>query len=282
MEPVSFPLVSVVIPTYNMEHHIAETLISVLSQTLESWEAIVVDDCSTDSTAQIVNDFVEQDSRIRYLRLPENSNLPAVPRNYGIQQAQGKYVALLDHDDIWSVHKLERQSQVLEADETIAMVHSPFWVMRNGRSFWGLFYLRSPQQSSSPVSKLKKSNVIQCSSVVIKKDVVQELGGFNESFEFRAVEDYHLWFRVSQHHRIVFISEIHGVYRHHKSSTSAGENMKIRAQALDDALGTASFVSQQSIVHKAIYKALRFPSAFFYLVVEGRYRQRFGVLPRYW
>ena len=282
MTPNSRPLVSVVIPTYNMDQHIAETLNSVQSQTLESWEAIVVDDCSTDLTAQIVNDFVEQDPRIRYFRLPENSNLPAVPRNYGIQQAQGKYVALLDHDDIWSVHKLERQSQVLEADETIAMVHSPFWVMRNGRSFWGLFYLRSPQQSIATESKLKKSNVIQCSSVVIKKDVIQELGGFNESLEFRAVEDYHLWFRVSQHHRIVFISEIHGIYRYDSSGTSARENMKIRAQALDNALGTVSFVSQQSLVHKAIYKALHFPSALFYLVVEGRYRQRFGVPPRSW
>ena len=282
MKPNSRPLVSVVIPTYNMEQHIAETLNSVQNQTLDSWEAIVVDDCSTDSTPRIVNDFVEQDPRIRYFRLPENSNLPAVPRNYGIQQAQGKYVALLDHDDIWSVHKLQRQVQVLEADETIAMVHSHLWVMRNGRSFWGLLYLPSPQKSIATESKLKKRNVIQCSSVVIKKKVIQELGGFNESLEFRAVEDYHLWFRVSQHHRIAFMSEIHGVYRYDRNGTAARENMKMRAQSLDNALGTVSFASQQGLVHKAIYKALRFPSALFYLVLEGRYRQRYGVPPRSW
>jgi glycosyltransferase involved in cell wall biosynthesis len=224
-----------------MELHIAETLVSIQSQTLDSWEAIVVDDCSTDTTPRIVNEFVEQDPRIRYFRLPKNSNLPAVPRNFGIQQAQGKYVALLDHDDLWSPQKLQRQVQVLEADETIAMVHSHLRVLRNGHSFWAPLYLPSPLESISTESKLRKSNVIQCSSVVIRKDVVQRLGGFDESLELRAVEDYHLWFRVSQHHRIAFISEIHGVYRRDSLGTSARENMQVRLQGIDQTIGTVSF-----------------------------------------
>ena len=282
MKPNSRPLVSVVIPTYNMEQHIAETLNSVLSQTLDSWEAIVVDDCSTDSTPQIVNEFVEQDPRILNFRLPENSNLPAVPRNYGIEQAQGKYVALLDHDDLWSPQKLQRQVQVLEADETLAMAHSHLWVRRNGRSFPGLFYLPSPRQSVATESNLKKRNVIQCSSVVIRKDVVQGLGGFDESLKLRAVEDYHLWFRVSQHHRIVFISEIHGSYRLDKAGTSTRENMQNRLWALDQSIGTASFASQQSILQKVTEKVLSFPSALYYLALDGPYRQRIGALPRSW
>ncbi|NQV71472.1 glycosyltransferase family 2 protein [bacterium] len=265
-----------------MEQHIAETLISVQSQTLDSWEAIVVDDCSTDSTPQIVNEFVEQDPRIRYYRLPENSNLPAVPRNYGIQQAHGKYVALLDHDDAWNPRKLQRQVQVLEADESLAMVHSHLWVRRNGRSFPGLFYLPSPRQSVATESKLKKNNVIQCSSVVIRKAVVQGLGGFDESLKLRAVEDYHLWFRVSQHHRIVFISEIHGEYRLDRAGTSARENMQNRLWEIDQSIGTDSFASQRSRLHKIVEKALSFPSALFYLAIEGRYRQRFDAPPRSW
>ncbi|MDE0973880.1 MAG: glycosyltransferase family A protein [Candidatus Nanopelagicales bacterium] len=282
MKPISRPLVSVVIPTYNMEQHISETLISVQSQTLESWEAIVVDDCSTDSTPRIVNEFVEQDPRIRYFRLSKNSNLPAVPRNYGIRQSQGKYVALLDHDDLWSPQKLQRQVQVLDADETIAMIHSHLWVVRNGRRLWGLLYLPSPRKSIATESKLKKSNVIQCSSVAIRKDVINGLGGFDESLELRAVEDYHLWFRVSQHHRIAFISEIHGACRHDSTGTSARENMQVRLQGIDRAVGTVSFASQQSLLRKAGEKALRFPSALFYLAIEGRYRQWFGAPPRSW
>jgi len=282
MESNYDPLVSVVIPSYNMERHITETLVSVQNQTLEAWEAIVVDDCSTDSTPQIVNEFAEQDPRIRYFRLPENSNLPAVPRNYGIEQARGKYVALLDHDDLWSPQKLQRQIRVLEADETLAMAHSHLWVRRNGRSFPGLFYLPSPRQSVATESKLKKRNVIQCSSVVIRKDVLQGLGGFDESLNLRAVEDYHLWFRVSQRHRIVFISEIHGEYRLDSAGTSARENMQNRLWEIDQSIGTDSFSSQRSWLQKIAEKALSFPSALFYLAIEGHYRQRFGAPPRFW
>jgi len=265
-----------------MENHIANTLRSVQCQTFGSWEVIVVDDCSTDATAQIVKEFVEQDPRIRYFRLPKNSNLPAVPRNYGIQQARGKYVALLDHDDLWSPRKLQRQVQVLEDDETIAMVHSHLWVVRNGRRFWGILYLPSPQKSIATAPKLKNRNKIQCSSVVIKRDVIQRLGGFDESLEFRAVEDYHLWYRVSQRHRIAFISEIHGMYRLDKTGTSALEDMRRRLQAVDQALGTVSIASQQKLLHKAIAKLLDFPSALLYIFVEGRYRQWFGASPRSW
>ena len=282
MEPVSRPLVSVVIPTYNMEQHISETLISVQSQTLDSWEVIVVDDCSTDSTAQIVNEFVKQDPRIRYLRLPKNSNLPAVPRNYGIQHSRGKYIALLDHDDLWSPKKLLRQVQVFDADLSLAMVHSHLRIVRNGHGFWSLLYLPSPQQSIATESKLKKINVIQCSSVMIKKDVFKDLGGFDESPELRAVEDYHLWYRVSQQHKIAFISEIHGMYRLDKSGTSARENMQGRLQAIDRAIGTVSYASQQNLFHKVLGKVSQFPSALYYLAFEGRCRQRFGATPRSW
>jgi len=276
------PLVSVVIPTYNMEQHIAETLLSVQTQTFGSWEAIVVDDCSTDATPRIVNQFVEQDPRIRYFRLTKNSNLPAVPRNFGIQQARGKYVALLDHDDLWSPQKLQRQVQVLEADETLAMVHSHLWVVRNGLSLWGFLYLPSPRKTTATESKLKRRNVIQCSSVLIKKDVIQELGGFDESPGLRAVEDYHLWFRVSQQYQIAFISEVHGRYRLDKSGTSSRENMQSRLLRVDQALGTVSFESQPKLAKKTRDKLLNFPSAFFYLACEGSYRQSVGASPRFW
>ena len=282
MEPVSRPLVSVIIPTYNMEQHIAETLNSVQSQTLESWEAIVVDDCSTDLTAQIVSNFVEQDPRIRYYRLPKNSNLPAVPRNYGIQQARGKYVALLDHDDAWNPQKLQRQVQVLEEDEDLAMVHSQLWVVRDGRRFWGIFYLRSPRQCIAVESSLKWRNVIQCSSVMARKVVIQDLGGFDESLELRAVEDYHLWYRMSQQHRIAFISEIHGMYRHDKSSTSSIENMVHRLQKVDQALGTLTSATKHNFLQKITAKALNFPSVLYFFILEGRYRQYVGSSPRCW
>jgi len=282
MNQAPCPLISVIIPTYNMEEYIAETLISVQNQTFGSWEAIVVDDCSTDSTPEIVNQFAKQDSRIRYFRLPINSNLPAVPRNYGVSHARGKYLALLDHDDLWSPRKLERQAQILEADQAIAMVHSHLWVVRDGHMSWGLLYLPAPRESIATKSKLEERNMIQCSSVMIRMDVFQNLGGFDESLKLRAVEDYQLWFRVSKNHRIVFLSEVHGIYRHHKSGTSANEDMKHRLLMVDQEVGTRSVASQHSRTRKAINKVFNLPNAFFHLVIEGRLRQHFNIPPRFW
>ena len=94
------PKVSIVIPTYNMQEHLGETIDSILSQTLDSYEVIIVDDCSTDGTAQVALKYCEIDSRIRYVKLDANSNLPAVPRNRGIELSQGEYIAFLDHDDL--------------------------------------------------------------------------------------------------------------------------------------------------------------------------------------
>jgi teichuronic acid biosynthesis glycosyltransferase TuaG len=277
----SAPLVSIIIPTFNMERYITETIESVRKQSFKDWEVIVVDDCSTDSTGLIVNRLVELDPRIRYFRLSSNSNLPAVPRNYGIKQSRGKYIAFLDHDDLWSPSKLERQIWVLEKDKSISMVHSHLAVIRNGRKFWAVLYLPSPKKSAASELTLKSRNMIQCSSVIIRREIVLKLGGFDESRNLRAIEDYHLWYRLSKSHRIAFISEIHGKYRLDKAGTSANENMQNRLKAIDQALGTQSYLSQNGFATKIFAKVVNLPTATFQLVVQGTYRQRRGLSPKF-
>lgn len=275
------PLVSVIIPTFNMERHITETIESVRMQSFKDWEVIVVDDCSTDSTRLLVNQLVELDPRIRYFRLSSNSNLPAVPRNHGIKQARGKYIAFLDHDDVWSPDKLLRQIWVLESDNSISMVHSHLAVARNGRRLWAILYLPTPKKSVASELTLKKRNMIQCSSVMIRREVVLQLGGFDESRNLRAVEDYHLWYRLSNSHRIAFISEIHGKYRLDNAGTSARENMQNRLRSIDQALGIDSYLSQNGFAKKILEKALNLPAATYYLLVEGTYRQRRDLPPKF-
>ena len=276
------PLVSVVIPTYNMEEHIAETLNSVIAQTLQNWEAIVVDDASTDKTAEIVQDLCVQDPRIRYIRSAENSNLPAVGRNRGIKEAKGSYVAFLDHDDLWEPKKLERQISAMNSDPLIGMVHSHLWVVRNGNRFWGPLYLPAPKFSVANTTTLAKKNMIQCSSVLIRKSILDEVSGFDESPGLRAVEDYHLWYRVSQKTRIAYVSEIHGTYRLDKSGTSSLENMQQRLKAVDKSLGTQSFESQRSIRKKAVSQLWSLPSALYFVLIEGTKRKRNDRKPRTW
>lgn len=100
------PLISIVMPAYNSEKYIYDSIISIINQTYSNWELIVVDDCSSDSTVAKINKIV--DSRINLIRLKNNSGA-AVARNIAIEKAVGQYLAFLDSDDIWHSNKLEKQ-----------------------------------------------------------------------------------------------------------------------------------------------------------------------------
>jgi teichuronic acid biosynthesis glycosyltransferase TuaG len=103
------PLVSVVMPAYNSSAYVGAALESVRQQTFDSWEVIVVDDCSTDDTREVVSTIAQTDGRVRLLPLAHNHGAPAAPRNRGVAQAKGRYIALLDADDVWHPQKLELQ-----------------------------------------------------------------------------------------------------------------------------------------------------------------------------
>lgn len=107
------PLVSVIMPAYNSEAHIAEAVRSVRAQTLPDWELLITDDCSTDSTRKVVSDAAEADPRVRLLEMGENGGAAAA-RNNSLAHARGRFVAYLDSDDLWRPTKLERQVSFME------------------------------------------------------------------------------------------------------------------------------------------------------------------------
>ena len=100
-------LVSIVVPVFNSEKFIIETIQSVKKQTYQNWELLLVNDCSTDKSEQIIRKY-EEDKRIRLINLKANSGA-AIARNTGINNAKGKYIAFLDADDLWNKEKLEKQ-----------------------------------------------------------------------------------------------------------------------------------------------------------------------------
>lgn len=108
-------LVSIIMPSYNTAAYIKETINSVISQTYQQWELIIVDDCSTDNTDEIVGSFLK-DSRIRYMKNERNSGA-AVSRNRAIREARGKWIAFLDSDDLWMSEKLEKQIAFMKRNE---------------------------------------------------------------------------------------------------------------------------------------------------------------------
>ena len=100
--------VSIIMPAYNAEKYIEEAIYSVLAQTHKEWELIIIDDCSSDNTEQIVLKYVSKDTRIRYLKNPVNLGV-SKSRNLGIKKSKNDWIAFLDSDDCWENDKLEKQ-----------------------------------------------------------------------------------------------------------------------------------------------------------------------------
>ena len=105
-------LVSIIMPSYNTADYISESIKSIQKQVYSNWELIIVDDCSTDNTDDIVRPFLV-DSRIRYLKNERNSGA-AVSRNRALREAKGRWIAFLDSDDLWAPEKLEKQIEFME------------------------------------------------------------------------------------------------------------------------------------------------------------------------
>lgn len=100
--------ISIITPSYNSAQYIGRTIDSILNQTYENWELLIIDDCSTDQSRAVIQQYVNQDSRIQLICLEQNSGA-AVARNTGIEKATGRYIAFLDSDDTWHPEKLEKQ-----------------------------------------------------------------------------------------------------------------------------------------------------------------------------
>jgi teichuronic acid biosynthesis glycosyltransferase TuaG len=271
------PDVSVVIPSYNMEKHILETLKSVSTQTLDNFEVIVVDDCSSDSTPDIVRRHMTDDPRFRLVVLEQNSNRPAVPRNRGICEARGAFVAFLDHDDLWAPWKLQRQFDVMSAYPDLGMVHSAMWLYPGKKSYSTLLDLPNPLHRSS-LSNLRRWNAISCSSVMARRAVVNSVGGFDESPKLRAIEDYHLWLRIANQHSFAFITEIHGFYRTDPESTYALEAMDDRLAFLRTIGLIDPAASTPLSGARALARAMGYPAAVYRYLVDGPIRRRIGSL----
>ena len=226
------PLVSVVVPSYNAENFIGATLQSVAQQSYANWEVIVVDDCSTDGTRDLVRAFAIRDERIQLVAMDTNSNLPAVPRNIGIRRATGDLVAFLDHDDLWFKRKLERHVAAHLGNSDLAMTHSALLNFPGHFDPRELRHLPIPVHPMSSLDRLKAYNTVMCSSAVVQTEVLTQLEGFNESPELRAIEDYELWLRIGERYQLGYLPEVLGLYRVSPLGTFHLEDMNSRLATL--------------------------------------------------
>lgn len=198
--------VSVVIPVYNAVEVIAETIRSALAQTWTDREILVIDDGSTDGSAEVVKTFGDQ---VRYFRF-ENAGV-AKSRNRGIVLSKGQYIALLDHDDLWAPTKLEKQVRVLEARPEVGLVYTGIvHLEKDGR----------PRQkfATGPSSRFYQLFVKGFgptpSAAMLRRSIIEKSGGFDERFGSAGLDDHEFWPRVAQHCEIALIDEPLTYHRH--------------------------------------------------------------------
>lgn len=203
------PDFSVVITAYNKSGFVGKTIESVLNQSYQDFEIIVVDDGSTDNTKEAISSF--KDERIKYI-YQINSGLPACARNAGMSLARGNYIALLDGDDLWHMEKLKECKEILDINKDIS------FICHNQRVLYGAKILRQTSVSccsDDMYSRLLfKGNCLYPSAIVIRRSVFFDDGvSFSESKDLFTIEDYEYWLRLSQRYKFLFLPNILGYYR---------------------------------------------------------------------
>jgi glycosyltransferase involved in cell wall biosynthesis len=205
------PLVSALIPTFNSERTLDEALESVMRQTIGNVEVIVVDDGSSDGTIEVARRF-EARHPGRVICLQQNHAGPYVARNLAAQRARGRYVAFLDSDDAWLPDKLARQIRVMEASADVVLCHTGVLVVDASGEVVDTVPI-DPRYQGRCFPTLLVVNRLATSSVVMRRDVFQRLGGFDEAFPARG--DWELWTRAARCGLLAAVNEPLIRYRMH-------------------------------------------------------------------
>ncbi|OQX55888.1 MAG: hypothetical protein B5M53_03595 [Candidatus Cloacimonas sp. 4484_209] len=220
------PNVSVIIPTYNRAHIVGRAIQSVLDQTYQDFEIVVIDDGSNDNTEEVVKGFT--DEKIRYIRIRHGkNNSPSAAINAGIKAARGKYVAFLDSDDEWVKKKLEKQMSVFkEVPSSVGVVYAGLLRIEGDRRI----YIPSPRiepKEGDIHDNLLKGNFVTPPTVIAKKECFTKVGAFDE--QLPRLEDWELWIRISKCYHFKYIDEPLVISYHMPDSRSAKRDNLIKA-----------------------------------------------------
>lgn len=195
--------VSVIIPTYNRERTILRALQSVLEQTYSNIEVLVIDDGSTDSTADIVNSI--SDKRMKYIVLEKNGG-PSNARNVGVEMASGEWIAFQDSDDSWHIDKLEVQMAYAKEHLDYSMIYCMYNMnFTDGRTITVPSQPLPEVMEGEMIQTLLARNVIGAPTVLIKRKDFLSVGGFDTSY--KALEDWEFVIRFAMTYKIGFISK---------------------------------------------------------------------------
>ena len=198
---MSEPVVSVVIPLYNAKDVIRDTIESVFAQTYHDYEIVVIDDGSTDGSEDVLRAYGDC---LQYIQQPNGGVAQA--RNRGIAASRGRYIALLDHDDLWMPDKLAKQVAVLEEQPAVGMVVTDVsHIDRAGRPMNQVGPAYQPQHEFARL--FVQGFVPTPSATLIRTAILRAVGGFDEQFNSAGMDDHELWTRIAAATTIAGISE---------------------------------------------------------------------------
>lgn len=218
-------LVSIITPSYNSEEYISQTIDSVLAQTIQNWEMIVVDDASSDNCIQIIEKHTETDKRIKLIVLKENSGA-AVARNTAINAGTGKYIAFLDSDDLWDTEKLKKQITFMESNQ-IDFSFTAYNLIDSKDNLLGITIDSNQSGSFSYNDMLRKKATMGCSTVMLRRSAFKDL----RMPLLRTGQDYALWLKLLKTGKNAFIlNEVLTQYRILPNSISRNKFKKAKRQ----------------------------------------------------
>jgi glycosyltransferase involved in cell wall biosynthesis len=228
-------LVSIIIPSYNYGHYIIETLNSVRAQKYQYWEAIVIDDGSTDNTEALVSALAKIDARIRYV-YQVNKGLSEA-RNTGLMYSSGQYVQFLDADDLISEDKLELQLKHFASDPSLGISYTDAYYFRSANTQEKFKTLNLTQEELKTklsdntffeqIYKLIVQNIMPVNSPLVKKEVIERIGSFSTNLS--SLEDWEFWFRSAMCSKFGYLgnSKAYCLVRVHPNSMSKNSRRMI-------------------------------------------------------
>lgn len=239
--------IDILMPVYNSERYIAQSIESVLAQSLSNWRLIIVDDLSTDRTHQIILPYAEKDPRIVLLKGEHKGIAAAI--NLALSEVTAEFVARLDGDDIATQNRLAVQHDFMLSHQDVVVVGSNAMLIdEHGKP---LKRRTSPSGWKKIQNILKTRNCICHPATMIRTSALQQIGGYRD--KFRTSQDYDLWLRISELGKIENISQDLLLYRRHSSQVSNSRNAHRQTlysvgAAIDYFLRKYNFVETETII----------------------------------
>jgi glycosyltransferase involved in cell wall biosynthesis len=229
---MSSPKISVLMPVWNgatgqKEEWLCIAIRSILDQTFEDFEFVIVNDGSTDDTHKVLKKYADEDDRIRIFDMPKNQGIVAA-LNHGLRQCRGKYIARQDSDDISTVTRLEIEKKFLDDRPETAMCGTGMYVINEE----GKLIMEINDRPCNPEvirESLKTCCVFVHGSVMFRREVMEKLGGYSGEARFQHAEDFEMWVRMAKDHRL---ENIPGktLYFHRNHGSKIGEVHRVQQE----------------------------------------------------